>query len=64
MRFPLLSVVLLSLCAQAAPPKPDELPVQLRDWTRWVLHDDHDAALPVPQRRRRARLRLARAAWS
>lgn len=42
MRNALLLAVLAWTPALAGPPKPDELPAALRDWERWVLHDEKD----------------------
>ncbi|MEW5743419.1 MAG: hypothetical protein AB1938_31200 [Myxococcota bacterium] len=47
MRATLCAVVLLtSTHSSAAPPRPDELPAELRDWAAWVLHDAKDATCP------------------
>ena len=45
----LLLAVLASTPAFAGPPKPDELPAALRDWERWVLHDEKDRNCPFLQ---------------
>jgi hypothetical protein len=51
MRFIVLAVA-LSCCfaapASATPLKPDEIPPALRDWQKWVLHDDDTVVCPAP----------------
>src|SRR6185436_14884391 len=50
MRRWLLALVLtIPLAAPAGPPKKDELPAALRDWTDWVLHGESQAGCPFLQ---------------
>lgn len=43
----LISLVLVTAgLASAAPPKPEQLPASLRDWSSWVLHDERSATCP------------------
>ena len=46
-----LAIALLFTAAEvhARPPRPDELPPALRDWQKWVLHDETAAACPFLQ---------------
>ena len=46
MRHALLLAVLASSPALSTPPKTDDLPTALRDWERWVLHDEKDRTCP------------------
>ncbi|GMU61579.1 MAG: hypothetical protein AMXMBFR34_33420 [Myxococcaceae bacterium] len=46
MRAMLCAVVVFASSSLAAPPRPEELPAELRDWAAWVLHDAKDAACP------------------
>ncbi|MBL8935432.1 MAG: hypothetical protein JNM69_12830 [Archangium sp.] len=45
MRLLLLSALLVSAVASAAPPS-DELPAALRDWSGWVLHGEKQVGCP------------------
>lgn len=49
MRPLLLAVATFAALAHAAPPKADELPPSLRDWSGWVLHHETAATCPFLQ---------------
>lgn len=42
-------VALVATVSSAAPPKVEQLPPQLRDWTQWVLHAEESATCPFLQ---------------
>src|SRR5262245_18637140 len=44
-----LFALFLSVDARAVPLKPDELPPALREWQKWVLHDETAAPCPFLQ---------------